>query len=81
MAFRLVPLPTPSVHINPPNEGGGLKWGESKLHIGIAAKRRQIEQHFYSDYWEVVGGLLIGANPNPLTLPLPPKLEISKLPF
>ena len=48
----------------------GRIWGPL-LDIGIAAKRRQIDSTTVciERYWEVVSGLSIGANPNPLTLP------------
>ena len=65
--------------LTPPN-GGPI--GGSKRNLGIAAKRQQIEQTLCIDrYLEVVGGLLIGANSNSLTLLQPPKVGISKLPF
>ena len=51
-----------------PQVGGRI--GGSKLDIGIAAKRRQIEQKLCIErYWEVVGRLSIGATRDPLTLP------------
>ena len=36
----------PVVHPNSPNRGGGRIVGGSKLNMGIAAKRQQIEQNF-----------------------------------
>ena len=56
-------------------EAKWIQWGGrirgSKLDIGIAAERRQIEQNFVltciGKSW--MGGLSVGANPNPLMLP------------
>ena len=76
MRFRLVPFLTPWVHPNPPKW-----WVElgAKIDSGIPAKRRQMEQNFVlRGIWKVMGGLLIGVNPNPLTLPYP-RLGISTL--
>ena len=49
--------------------------GGSKFDIGIAVKRRQMEQNFVLTGidWEVVGGLPIGETHDPLTLPKLPK--------
>ena len=59
------------------------KWGGSKLDVGIAAKRRKIEQHFVlrgiRKSW--VHGLSIGAIPNPLKLPLPQNWGSQNPPF
>ena len=68
-------------HFRTPQTGGRIGGEEAKHDIGIAAKRQQTEQNFALTCIGSRGWALTGANPNPLTLPYPLKLGITKLPL